>query len=201
MVSPLGRTVSGNCSNHKPPYTGPLQISNLNGPNNSVFGLTNCPGRNDRSLRGKKWDRDLLADFKAIEDWNTDALISLNQAGEFTALGVPEFEKQARTQGFKWYHLPILDFGVPGPEFNTAWDLHSNDILKTVTNGGRLVIHCAFGLGRSGTLAAKILTTFGVSPEIAIKQVRNARPGAIESQIQEQYITNGQRLDSKTFKN
>jgi len=201
MVSPLGRTVSGNCSNHKPPYTGPLQISNLNGPNNSVFGLTNCPGRNDRSLRSKKWDRDLLADFKAIEDWNTDALISLNQAGEFTALGVPEFEKQARTQGFKWYHLPILDFGVPGPEFNTAWDLHGNDILKTVTNGGRLVIHCAFGLGRSGTLAAKILTTFGVSPEMAIKQVRNARPGAIESQIQEQYITNGQRLDSKTFKN
>ena len=107
MVSPLGRTVSGNCSNHKPPYTGPFQISNLNGPNNSVFGLTNCPGRNDRSLRGKKWDRDLLADFKAIEDWNTDALISLNQAGEFTALGVPEFEKQARTQGFKWYHLPL----------------------------------------------------------------------------------------------
>ena len=48
---------------------------------------------------------------------------------------------------------------------------------------------------------AKILTTFGVSPELAIKQVRNARPGAIESQIQEQYITNGQRLDSKTFKN
>ena len=90
---------------------------------------------------------------------------------------------------------------MPGPEFNTAWDLHGNDILKTVTNGGRLVIHCAFGLGRSGTFVAKILTTFGVSPELAIKQVRNARPGAIESQIQEQYITNGQRLDSKTFKN
>ena len=196
MVSPLGITGSGDCSNYKPPYTGPLQISNLNGPNNSVFGLTNCPGRNDRSLRSKKWDRNLLADFKAIEDWNTDTLISLNQGGEFAALGVPEFEKQATTREFKWYHLPIFDFGVPGPEFNTAWDLHGNDILKTVTNGGRLVIHCAFGLGRSGTLAAKILTTFGVSPEMAIKQVRNARPGAIESQIQEQYINNGQRLDN-----
>ena len=196
MTSPLDRTGSEDFLNQRPPYTGPLQISKLAGPNGSVLGLTNCPGRNDRSLRGKKWDRNLLADFKAIEDWNTDALISLNQSGEFAALGVPEFEKQARTQAFKWYHLPIFDFGVPGPEFNTAWDLHGNDILKTVTNGGRLVIHCAFGLGRSGTLAAKILTTFGVSPEIAIKQVRNARPGAIESQIQEQYITNGQRLDS-----
>ena len=196
MTSPLDRTGSEDFLNQRPPYTGPLQISKLAGPNGSVLGLTNCPGRNDRSLRGKKWDRNLLADFKAIEDWNTDALISLNQSGEFAALGVPEFEKQARTQAFKWYHLPIFDFGVPGPEFNTAWDLHGNDILKTVTNGGRLVIHCAFGLGRSGTFAAKILTTFGVSPEMAIKQVRNARPGAIESQIQEQYINNGQRLDN-----
>ena len=201
MTSPLDRTGSEDFLNQRPPYTGPLQISKLAGPNGSVLGLTNCPGRNDRSLRGKKWDRNLLADFKSIEDWNTDALISLNQSGEFAALGVPEFEKQARTQAFKWYHLPIFDFGVPGPEFNIAWDLHGNDILKTVTNGGRLVIHCAFGLGRSGTFVAKILTTFGVSPELAIKQVRNARPGAIESQIQEQYITNGQRLDSKTFKN
>ena len=201
MTSPLDRTGSEDFLNQRPPYTGPLQISKLAGPNGSVLGLTNCPWRNDRSLRGKKWDRNLLADFKAIEDWNTDALISLNQSGEFAALGVPEFEKQARTQAFKWYHLPIFDFGVPGPEFNTAWDLHGNDILKTVSNGTRLVIHCAFGLGRSGTLAAKILTTFGVSPELAIKQVRNARPGAIESQIQEEYITNGQRLDSKTFKN
>ena len=196
MVSPLNRTISSNGSNYIPPYNGPLQISNLNGPNNSVFGLTNCPGRNDRSLRKKKWDRNLLADFKAIEDWNTDALISLNQGGEFAALGVPEFVKQVRTRGFKWYHLPIFDFGVPGPEFNTTWDLHGNDILKTVANGGRLVIHCAFGLGRSGTFVAKILTTFGVSPEIAIKQVRNARPGAIESQIQERYIIDGKRLDS-----
>jgi ADP-ribosyl-[dinitrogen reductase] hydrolase len=51
-------------------------------------------------------------------------------------------------------------------------------------------------LGRSGTFVAKILTTFGVSAEMAIKQVRNARPGAIESKIQEQYINNGQRLDN-----
>ena len=64
-----------------------------------------------------------------------------------------------------------------------------------VSNGKRLVIHCAFGLGRSGTFAAKILTTFGVSPGIAIKRVRSARPGAIESQIQKDYLFDRRQLN------
>lgn len=195
MTSPLDRTGSEDFLNQRPPYTGPLQISKLAGPNGSVLGLTNCPGRNDKSLGVKIWNRDLLADFKAIEDWNADVLISLNHPDEFSALGVPEFKKQATARNFEWYHLPILDFGVPGPEFDTAWNLYGDNILKMVSNGRRLVIHCAFGLGRSGTFAAKILTTFGVSPGTAIRQVRSARPGAIESKTQEDYLFDRHQLN------
>jgi ADP-ribosyl-[dinitrogen reductase] hydrolase len=65
-----------------------------------------------------------------------------------------------------------------------------------VNGGARLIIHCAYGLGRSGTFAAKILTAFDICPKIAIEQVRSARPGAIESLIQEQYILTGGRLSS-----
>ena len=190
------QTVSENPLIPTPPYNGPLHISAIKGPNGSVLGLTNCPGRRHRSLSGKIWDRNLFADFETIEKWNADALISLNQNEEFTTLGVPEFTKLAKVQNFDWYHLPIHDFGMPGPEFNAAWDQHGSNILQMVNGGARLIIHCAYGLGRSGTFAAKILTAFDICPKIAIEQVRSARPGAIESLIQEQYILTGGRLSS-----
>ncbi|MBT5911773.1 protein-tyrosine phosphatase family protein [Alphaproteobacteria bacterium] len=190
------QTISENPLIPTPPYNGPLHISAIKGPNGSVLGLTNCPGRRHRSLGGKIWDRNLSADFETIEKWNADALISLNQNEEFTTLGVPEFTKLAKVQNFDWYHLPIHDFGMPGPEFNAAWDQHGSNILQMVNGGARLIIHCAYGLGRSGTFAAKILTAFDICPKIAIEQVRRARPGAIESLIQEQYILTGGRLSS-----
>ncbi|MDG1886793.1 MAG: protein-tyrosine phosphatase family protein [Alphaproteobacteria bacterium] len=190
------QTISENPLIPTPPYNGPLHISAIKGPNGSVLGLTNCPGRRHRSLSGKIWDRNLSADFETIEKWNADALISLNQNEEFTMLGVPEFTKLAKVQNFDWYHLPIHDFGMPGPEFNAAWDRHGSNILQMVNGGARLIIHCAYGLGRSGTFAAKILTAFNICPKIAIEQVRSARPGAIESLIQEQYILTGGKLSS-----
>ncbi len=182
-----------------PPYSGPLHISALKGPNGSILGLTNCPGRRHRSLNGRIWDRNLSADFKTIEKWNADGLISLNQNEEFMMLGVPEFPKLAKVQTFDWYHLPIHDFSVPGPEFNAAWAQHGPDILQMVNDGARLIIHCAYGLGRSGTFAAKILTAFDICPKKAIEQVRSARPGAIESLIQEQYILTGGTLGGSSF--
>ena len=190
------QTISENPLIPTPPYNGPLHISAIKGPNGSVLGLTNCPGRRHRSLSGKIWDRNLSEDFETIEKWNADALISLNQNEEFTTLGVPEFTKLAKVQNFDWYHLPIHDFGVPGPEFYAAWDQHGSNILQMVNGGARLIIHCAYGLGRSGTFAAKILTAFDICPKIAIEQVRSARPGAIESLIQEQYILTGGKLSS-----
>ena len=190
------QTISENPLIPTPPYNGPLHISAIKGPNGSVLGLTNCPGRRHRSLSGKIWDRNLSADFETIEKWNADALISLNQNEEFTMLGVPEFTKLAKVQNFDWYHLPIHDFGVPGPEFYAAWDHHGSNILQMVNGGARLIIHCAYGLGRSGTFAAKILTAFDICPKTAIEQVRSARPGAIESLIQEQYILTGGKLSS-----
>ena len=196
MTPRHNQTISENPLIPTPPYNGPLHISAIKGPNGSVLGLTNCPGRRHRSLSGKIWDRNLSADFETIEKWNADALISLNQNEEFTTLGVPEFTKLAKVQNFDWYHLPIHDFGVPGPEFYAAWDQHGSNILQMVNGGARLIIHCAYGLGRSGTFAAKILTAFDICPKIAIEQVRSARPGAIESLIQEQYILTGGRLRS-----
>lgn len=50
------------------------------------------------------------------------------------------------------------------------------------------MIHCLGGLGRSGTIAARLLVELGVVPDEAINIVRKARPGAIENNAQETHV-------------
>ncbi len=51
-----------------------------------------------------------------------------------------------------------------------------------------VVVHCLGGLGRSGTIAARLLVELGIDPDDAINRVRQSRPGAIETKAQEQYV-------------
>ena len=51
-----------------------------------------------------------------------------------------------------------------------------------------MVVHCLAGLGRSGTVAARLLIELGHDPDEAIRRVRLARPGAIQSAAQEHYL-------------
>jgi len=186
--------VGGSGKVHSPPFDGPLVIYELIGLLNTTFGLTHCPGRNDRYSKAKLWARNLSEDFLEIRNWGADALISLNETQEFKQLGVPEFPEIAQQQDFDWYHLPIQDFSAPDIIFQDAWLKNSEAILEYISNGSKIIIHCAAGLGRTGTFTAKLLTKFGWDPQMAINEVRRVRPGAIERQIQERYIFNEKTL-------
>jgi ADP-ribosyl-[dinitrogen reductase] hydrolase len=54
--------------------------------------------------------------------------------------------------------------------------------------GGSVLIHCRGGLGRTGTIAARLLVELGWQPRAAIEAVRGARPGAIETPQQERHV-------------
>ena len=54
--------------------------------------------------------------------------------------------------------------------------------------GGAVAVHCAAGLGRTGTLAAQMLVAQGVDPDQAIADVRQVRKGSIETAAQEQAV-------------
>jgi ADP-ribosyl-[dinitrogen reductase] hydrolase len=55
-------------------------------------------------------------------------------------------------------------------------------------HGGRVVVHCRGGLGRAGTVAARMLVELGSTPQEAIRRVRASRRGAIETPAQEAYV-------------
>lgn len=94
-----------------------------------------------------------------------------------------------------WVHLPIPDMGVPGAAFETAWSKQGAGLRAMLRDGASIVVHCKGGLGRAGTMAARLLVELGVEPASAIAQVRAVRPGAIENARQEDYVIRLAQVD------
>lgn len=68
------------------------------------------------------------------------------------------------------------------------WAEQCTEFLIRLKNGEKIFVHCRGGLGRTGTLAARLLIESGLAPEIAIGEVRKARNGAVETIAQEEYL-------------
>lgn len=95
---------------------------------------------------------------------------------------------RAAALGLEWHHLPITDVQPPDHRFEALWQDHGPRLLNHLRQGRRVAVHCRGGLGRAGTVSARLLVELGTDPEAAIRQVRLARPGAIETRQQADYV-------------
>jgi ADP-ribosyl-[dinitrogen reductase] hydrolase len=167
----------------------PLKIAAVEAvPGYGRLGITFCPGKKQASALSGPWDRDLGADLAAIADWGAVAVISLIEDHEIEALGVSSLGAEVAERHMEWIHLPIRDVSVPGVAFEHAWKLHGPGIRARLRDGFNILVHCKGGLGRAGTIAARLLVELGTTPGEAIARVRSARPGAIETGAQEAYV-------------
>jgi hypothetical protein len=150
--------------------------------------MTICPGRKGSSAEGGSWDRGLQIDLEAVRAWNPDIVLALLEEHEYAGLGIPHFREAVATAKLPWEFAPIPDGGVPGHEFNLAWRETAPRVRELLQAGGRVLIHCRAGLGRTGLVAACLLVDFGATPQEAINSVRAARPNTIETAEQERYV-------------
>jgi protein-tyrosine phosphatase len=81
----------------------------------------------------------------------------------------------AITQGqlpWQWRHLPMRNFGLADDE--AAWDATVRTIADDLRAGQSVLLHCAAGIGRTGTVAACVLRALGVPAAEALARVRRA---------------------------
>ncbi len=172
----------------------PLRIDEVSaGDTGGLIGITFCPGKHGDSNSGFCWERDLKADLDVIASWRAKAIVTLLEDREFTLLRVPDLGREVSQRGIEWYHLPIVDVGVPDKQFEIAWRLTGPRLMNILREGAKVLVHCRGGLGRAGTVAACLLVEIGVPAREAIRRVRAARLGAIETAAQENYVLNMSR--------
>jgi atypical dual specificity phosphatase len=117
---------------------------------------------------------DVEDDLKeALADGIT-AVVSLTES--------PLDEELLSRLGLRYFHLPIEDFTAPDLDTIAKY---VRFVDAEIASGGKVLTHCAAGIGRTGTmLAAWLASREGFDGVTAIQQLRRLRPGSVETDAQ-----------------
>ncbi|WP_174823452.1 protein-tyrosine phosphatase family protein [Ruegeria arenilitoris] len=129
---------------------------------------------------GGAYDRDL----SVIRDWNPDLVISMTTDAELNQVGAAGFGGDVQNASAVWQHLPIKDFGAPSPPIQVLWPETSALARRILVDGGRVLVHCRGGCGRSGMVVLRLMIESGEEPAQALVRLRAIRPCAVETDPQ-----------------
>ena len=155
--------------------------------------LTCFPGRNGEAITFE--ENIFLEELNNFSSQNFYTIVTLVEDKEIEKLCDKKiFVSKIYSHKMKWIHMPIEDLKAPDRQFNEKWETTKVLLKNDLIEGRNIVIHCMGGKGRSGTIAAILLIEFGEDNKKAIEVVREKRKGAIETEEQEKFILNYNRI-------
>lgn len=116
-------------------------------------------------------------DFEFLKDEGVAAIVSLTER-PLDQMIIEEF-------GFEYLHIPVMDFTAPTMQQVSDF---VDFMLRMKEQRKPVVVHCAAGRGRTGTMLACYLVALGRTAEEAIREVRKLRPFSIETSEQEEAV-------------
>lgn len=148
------------------------------------IGMSSCPGWR---LGETSAEDVLLADVERLVRHGIRTVISLLATDELERMGAKNLSHFLSLHDIGWHQVPVEDFGVPTLTVTAKWC----DLMPALTEtlqSGPILVHCAHGKGRTGTMVATLFKAWGWRSEEAIAWVRQYRSGAIENLKQEAYV-------------
>jgi hypothetical protein len=136
-------------------------------------------------------DGKLASDLKTIVEWAPRMVVSMTEQTEMDRCGCGHLGLLLSEAGIDWFHLPIRDFSGPDGKSNAAWPRLADRLHRILDDGGTILLHCKGGRGRSGMIALRLLVERGMEPGVALVAVRRVVPGAVETDAQAQWASEG----------
>lgn len=161
----------------------PLTIADL--PlGGGVLAISPMPGRNGTYQTDL---RDLLA-------FRPRLVLTMTTGEELASKAAVTMPDDLARHDIDWLHLPIADFGAPDAATAALWPDASARAREVLAQGGKVLIHCMGGCGRSGTAALRLMVETGEDPAVALTRLRAVRPCAVETPEQYGWATGGGAL-------
>lgn len=76
------------------------------------------------------------------------------------------------TVPFRWINVPMPNFGVPPDRDRFRGEVR--EIAQALQRGEAVMLHCAAGIGRTGSTGACVLKALGLSAVEALQTIRDA---------------------------
>ncbi|HVJ62684.1 MAG TPA: hypothetical protein VM555_08220 [Tahibacter sp.] len=111
-----------------------------------------------------------------LENWRhdgVDIVVSLLEPHEARDLDLADEERCCVAHGLRYVAFPIADRGLPARR-EAVLEL-ADALVADLRDGRGVAVHCRAGIGRSGLIAACVLTRLGHTPAAAFAMLARAR--------------------------
>ena len=129
----------------------------------------------------------LLEEIEGYDRAGITTLVSLLEPHEVAELGLQEEQKLCAERGIEFVSHPIVDRGVPVSTEKTHQLVAA--LIDKLQAGAGVAIHCRAGIGRSGLIAACVLSGLGFTPKRAFTMLSTARRVSVpDTAAQEEWV-------------
>jgi protein-tyrosine phosphatase len=147
-------------------------------------------------MPGPKGGPLLAEEISSFRNQGVDVLVSLLTEEEIEAVGLQQEADLCDQNGIEFISFPIPDRDVPPRDSRSARFFRT--LLDRLADGKRVAIHCWAGIGRSGLVAACLLTAHEIPVKTAIRALSSARGGPVpDTEEQLKWISEFAKLYSK----